>query len=41
MISVVTFIWVPSAAGISPVADDSKGKALGHDRRGDQEDNQA
>ena len=40
MISMVTFIWVPSA-GISSVADDSEGKAQGHDRRGDQEDNQA
>jgi hypothetical protein len=36
----VTFVSVPSA-GISSVADDSAGKAQGHDRRGDQEDNQA
>ena len=33
MISMVTFIWVPSA-GISSVADDNEGKAQGHDRRG-------
>jgi hypothetical protein len=37
---VVTFIWVP-IAGISSVADDSEGKAQGHERRGYQEDNQA
>ncbi len=34
MISMVTFVWVPSA-GISSVADDSEGKAQGHDRSGD------
>ena len=32
MISMVTFIWVPSA-GISSVADDSEGKAQGHEGR--------
>jgi hypothetical protein len=37
MISIVTV--VPSA-GISSVADDSEGEAQGHDRRGDQEDDQ-
>lgn len=40
MISMVIIIWVPSA-GISSVADDSEGKAQGHDRRRNQEDNQA
>jgi len=40
MISMVTFVWVPGA-GISSVGDESEGKAQGHDRRGDQEDNQA
>ncbi|HUM17678.1 MAG TPA: hypothetical protein VL086_18440 [Candidatus Nitrosotalea sp.] len=40
MIFMVAFIWVPSA-GIFPVADNREGKAQGHDRGGDQEDNQA
>ncbi len=31
MISIVTFVWVPSA-GISSVADDSEGKTQGHER---------
>ena len=38
--SIVTFIRV-SSAGISSVADNREGEAQGHDRRGDQEDDQA
>jgi hypothetical protein len=40
VVSIVTFIRV-SSAGISSVADNREGEAQGHDRRGDQEDDQA